>query len=133
MPNQRTGPGGEAPDSRLASVLRFATELVAWVATPWALWSVSVPVALLSVVILIGLPTVFTTPGDKAHGMVPVPGPVTVALVLMQLAAAVISSWAAWYTAIALAVSVLAVACVVAEIPRWRWLAHAKGPVRGRF
>ncbi|WP_433257149.1 hypothetical protein ACQPYK_19585 [Streptosporangium sp. CA-135522] len=122
MSNQRTGPGGESPDSRLASVLRFSSELVAWVATPWALWSVSVPAALLSVVLLIGLPTVFTTPGDKAHGMIAVPGVVTIALVLMQLAAAVASSWAAWFTPVAIVVSVLAAACVVAEIPRWRWL-----------
>ncbi|GAA4226045.1 hypothetical protein GCM10023075_25380 [Streptosporangium album] len=123
MSNQRTGPGGEAPDSRPASILRFSTELVAWVATPWALWSFSVPVALLSVVVLIGLPTVFTTPGDKAHGMIPVPGTATIALVLMQLVAAVVSSWAAWLTPIAVAVSVLAAACVITEIPRWRWLA----------
>ncbi|GAA5769884.1 hypothetical protein [Streptosporangium roseum] len=123
MSNQRTGPGGESPDSRLASVLRFSTELVAWVATPWALWSLSVPLALLSVVVLIGLPTVFTTPGDKAHGMIPVPGAVTVVLVLMQLAAAVVSAWTAWSAPVAIVVSLLAVACVVTEIPRWRWLA----------
>jgi mannose/fructose/N-acetylgalactosamine-specific phosphotransferase system component IIC len=122
VPNQRTGPGGQSPDSRLASVLRASSELIAWIATPWALWSSSIPLAILSVVVLIGLPTVFTTPGDKAHGMIPVPGVVTIALVLMELAAAVISSWSAWYPVIAIVVSVLAVACVVAEIPRWRWL-----------
>ncbi|MDP9844269.1 hypothetical protein [Streptosporangium lutulentum] len=122
MPNQRTGPGGQSPDSRLASVFRASSELVAWIATPWALWSFSIPLAILSVVVLIGLPTVFTTPGDKAHGMIAVPGAVTIALVLMQLAAAVISSWAAWYPAIAIVVSVLAAACLVTEIPRWRWL-----------
>jgi hypothetical protein len=122
VPNQRTGPGGRSPDSRLASVLRASSELVAWIATPWALWSFSVPLAILSVVVLIGLPTVFTTPGDKAHGMIPVPGVVTVALVLMELAAAVVSSWSAWHPGVALVVSVVTAACVVAEIPRWRWL-----------
>lgn len=124
MPNPRTGPGGESPDSRLASVLRASVELVAWIATPWALWSVSVPLAILSVVVLIGLPTVFTTPGDKAHGVVPVPGVVTIALVVLQLAAAVTFSWVAWVAPVAIVVSVLAVACVVTEIPRWRWLAR---------
>jgi hypothetical protein len=123
VPNQRTGPGGRSPDSRLASVLRASSELIAWVATPWALWSFSIPLAILSIVVLIGLPTVFTTPGDKAHGVIRVPGAVTIVLVLLEVAAAVVSSWHAWYSWIAIVVSVLAVACVVTEIPRWRWLA----------
>ncbi|WUD71929.1 hypothetical protein OG937_09605 [Streptomyces sp. NBC_00510] len=111
-----------APDGRVASVLRFTTELVAWVATPWALAGHSWPLAALSVVVLVGLPTVFATPGDKEQVIVPVPGAVTVALVLLQLGAAVVSSWAAWPTPVAVLVGVLAAATVVAEIPRWRWL-----------
>lgn len=126
MQNPRTGPGGESPDGRLASILRASTELVAWIATPWALWSSSIPLAILSVVVLIGLPTVFTTPGDKAHGVIPVPGVVTIALVVLQLAAAVISSWSAWAAPVAIAVSALAAACVVTELPRWRWLARRR-------
>ncbi|MET8049518.1 hypothetical protein ABZU75_18160 [Streptosporangium sp. NPDC005286] len=122
MPNPRTGPGGESPDSRLASVLRASSELVAWIATPWALWSVSIPLAILSVVVLIGLPTVFTTPGDKAHGVVPVPGLVTIALVVLQLVAAVTSSWMAWATPAAIVITALGAACVITELPRWRWL-----------
>ncbi|MDW6060093.1 hypothetical protein SAZ11_21365 [Streptomyces sp. FXJ1.4098] len=49
------------PDDRTASVLRFAVELVAWVATPWALLGHSWLLAALSVVLLIGLPTCFST------------------------------------------------------------------------
>ncbi|MFF9195857.1 hypothetical protein ACF09L_11660 [Streptomyces sp. NPDC014779] len=107
------------PDDRLASVFRFATELVAWVATPWALAGTSWLLAALSVVVLIGLPTVFATPGDKAQAMVPVPGAVTILLVLLQLAAAVVSAWPAWA---AVVVSVLAATTLVTERPRWRWL-----------
>lgn len=131
VPNPRTGPGGESPDSRLASGLRASSELVAWIATPWALWSVSIPLAILSVVVLIGLPTVFTTPGDKAHGVVPVPGVVTIALVILQLLAAVASSWVAWTTPVAIAVTALAAACVITELPRWRWLTR-RGPTSRR-
>ncbi|SNT31174.1 hypothetical protein [Actinacidiphila glaucinigra] len=116
-PTPATAPGG-----RTAAALRFTTELVAWVATPWALSGHSWLLAALSVVVLIGLPTVFATPGDKAQVIVPVPGAVTVALVLLQLGAAVVSSWAAWPTPVAALVSVLAAAAVVAETPRWRWL-----------
>ncbi|TDW81090.1 hypothetical protein [Kribbella sp. VKM Ac-2566] len=117
-----------APDSRLASVLRFATELIAWVGTPWAIAPHSVLLAIVSVVVLIGLPTVFQTRGDKPHVVVPVPGFVTVLLVLPQLVAAVVAAWFAWPTADALVVSVLAAGCVVTEQPRWRWLLSRQAP-----
>lgn len=117
------------PDADIASVLRFATELCAWVATPWALAGWSVTAAVASVVLLIGLPTVFATPGDKAQVMVPVPGAVTIALVLLQLAAAVASSWAAWPLWAAVVVTALVTACLVTERTRWRrLLASGRGP-----
>ncbi|MFG3348770.1 hypothetical protein ACGF1Z_27390 [Streptomyces sp. NPDC048018] len=110
------------PDDRLASALRFSTELVAWVATPWALAPYSWLLAALSVVVLIGLPTVFSTPGDKAQVIVPVPGVVTVLLVLLQLVAAVVAAWLAWPAGAAVVVSVLAAATLVTERRRWRRL-----------
>ncbi|MGW0854968.1 hypothetical protein [Streptomyces sp. NPDC002690] len=112
----------ERPDDRLASVLRFAVELAAWVATPWALSRYSWPLAVLSVVVLIGLPAVFATPGDKKQVIVPVPGTVTILLVLLQIAAAVVFSWSAWPARAAVPVSVLAALALVTERPRWRWL-----------
>jgi hypothetical protein len=111
------------PDDRLPSVLRFTTELVAWVATPWALAGHSWLLAVLSVVVLVGLPTCFSTPGDKAKVLVAVPGRVTILLVLLQLVAAVVGSWIAWPTWAAIVVSVLAAATVVTERRRWQWLA----------
>ncbi|MGW5192402.1 hypothetical protein ACWEOO_24365 [Kribbella sp. NPDC004138] len=117
-----------APDSRVASVLRFTTELIAWVGAPWALAPHSVPLAIGSVVVLIGLPTIFQTPGDKPHVVVPVPGAVTVLLVLLQLVAAVVAAWFAWPTGVAIVVSLLAAACVVTEQPRWRWLLSPQAP-----
>ncbi|MEU2237171.1 hypothetical protein ACH4A8_26745 [Streptomyces vietnamensis] len=110
------------PDDRTASALRFTTELVAWVATPWALAGYSWLLAVLSVVVLIGLPTLFSTPGDKAQVIVAVPGRVTILLVLLQLAAAVIASWYAWPAWAAVPVTVLAAATVVTERRRWTWL-----------
>ncbi|WP_377271545.1 hypothetical protein [Peterkaempfera sp. SMS 1(5)a] len=115
----------DIPDGRTASALRFLTELAAWAATPWALAPHSVPLAVASVVLLIGLPTVFATPGDKKQVMVAVPGPVTIALVLLQLAAAVAASWAAWPAWLAVPVTLLAAGCLVLEQPRWRALAGA--------
>lgn len=110
------------PRHGLASALRFLTELVAWVATPWALVSTSWVLAVASLVLLIGLPTVFATPGDKRYVEVAVPGWVTILLVVLTMVAAVVSAWVAWYPLAAAAVSVLVAATVVTELPRWRWL-----------
>jgi hypothetical protein len=118
-------PSAPRPDDRLASVFRFATELVAWVAAPWALAPHSVPLAVASVVVLIGLPTVFATPGDKRHVIVAVPGVVTIALVVLHLVVAVAAAWAAWHAFAAGLVSVVAVVTAVLELPRWRWLTSA--------
>ncbi|MFI1921302.1 MULTISPECIES: hypothetical protein [unclassified Streptomyces] len=112
----------ERPDDRIASVLRFASELVAWVATPWALSRYSWPYAVLAVVVLIGLPTVFSTPGDKKQVIIPVSGTVTVLLVLLQLAAATIAAWWVWPTGAAVLVSLLVAVALVTERKRWRWL-----------
>ncbi|MFJ8363506.1 hypothetical protein [Streptomyces sp. NPDC093984] len=113
------------PDDRIASALRFAAELVAWVATPWALAGRSWPLAALSVVALIGLPTLFATPGDKAHVIIAAPGWATILLVLLQLVAAVVSSWLAWPAWVAVPVTLLAAATLVTERRRWRWLTSA--------
>ncbi|GAA1667490.1 hypothetical protein GCM10009733_076290 [Nonomuraea maheshkhaliensis] len=112
----------DRPADALASVFRFATELVAWVATPWALAPYSVPPAVLVVVVLIGLPTLFATPGDKRQVIVAVPGYVTILLVVLHVVLAVAAAWAAWHAVAAAVVSVLAVVTVVLELPRWRWL-----------
>ncbi|GAA2791934.1 hypothetical protein GCM10010441_16480 [Kitasatospora paracochleata] len=112
--------------TRLADALRFLTELIAWIATPWALAAHSVPLAVLSVLVLIGLPTVFATPGDKKQVIVPVPGVATIGLVLLQLAAAVLAAWAVWPAWAALATTVLAAACLITEQPRWRRLAATR-------
>lgn len=122
--------GGELtsgrPDDRAASATRFATELVAWVATPWALAGHSWLLAVLSVVVLIGLPTVFSTPGDKANVVIAVPGWATILLVLLQLVAAVASSWLAWPVWAAVPVTVLAGVTLLTERRRWRWLVSAE-------
>lgn len=111
---------------RLADPLRFLSMLAAWVATPWALAPHSVLLAVVSVVLLLAVLTVFATPGDngmvREKILVPVPGVVTVGLVLLQLVAAVISSWVAWPTWAAVTVTVLAAASLIAEQPRWRHL-----------
>jgi hypothetical protein len=104
-------------------VLRFVSEIVAWVATPWALAAHSPVLAGVALLLLIGLPTVFVTPGDKVKVVVPVSGNITIALVVLQLLAAVIAAWAAWPVPVAILVWALVGVTVYAELPRWQRLA----------
>jgi hypothetical protein len=92
--------------------LRFACEIVAWVATPWALASHSPVLAGAALLLLIGLPAVFATPGDKVKVVVAVPGRVTVGLSVLQLLAAVV----------AFLVWALVGVTIYAELPRWKRL-----------
>ncbi|GIE85353.1 hypothetical protein [Actinoplanes regularis] len=126
---EKSGPG----HNDTASALRFLTELIAWVATPWALWSYSPILAIAAVVLLIGLPTVFGTPGDKPGGViVPVPGAVTVLLVLLQIVAAAVAAWVAWPWWAAAPVTVLCLVVPFTELPRWRRLLRTEVPTPDR-
>lgn len=98
------------------------SELVAWIATPWALAAHSPVLAGAALLLLIGLPAVFATPGDKKQVVVAVPGKVTILLVVTQLVAAAVAAWAAWPVPVALLVWVLVVLTVYSELPRWRRL-----------
>ncbi|MGW0423313.1 hypothetical protein [Streptomyces sp. NPDC003015] len=104
--------------------VRVAGEVTAWVCTPWALWSYSIPLAIGAVLLLIGLPAVFSTPGDRpgADAPVAVPGIVTILLVVLHLVAATASAWALWGTWIAATVTVLCLIVPFTELPRWRAL-----------
>jgi hypothetical protein len=94
------------------------------VATPWALWHYSIVLAIAAVVILIGLPAIFSTPGDRpgGDGPVAVPGFVTISIVLVHLTAAVVAAWAVWPWWIAVMVTALCVVVVFTEQTRWRAL-----------
>jgi hypothetical protein len=108
--------------------VRFLAELIAWVATPWALWAFSIPLAILAVVVLIVPPAIFGTPGDRPGGNPPVaaPGIVTILFLVMNLAAATLAAWTIWPWWIALAVTVLCLAVPFTERARWRFLLTAR-------
>lgn len=100
-------------------------------ATPWALAAHSPVLAGAALLLLIGLPTVFVTPGDKTKVIVAVPGRVTVGLVVLQLVAAMVASWAAWPVPEALLVWAVVLATVHSELPRWRRLTGGDLAVTG--
>ncbi len=78
------------------------------------LWGWSVWAAVGAVVLLIGLLTVFSTPGDKAT----VPGIGTILLTRPQFVAALAAAfaWPAW----------VVVAAILTQLPWWRWLRTAR-------
>lgn len=102
--------------------LRFLTELIAWIATPWALWPHSPPLAIAAVVFLIAIPAIFGTPGDRPGWDAPIaiPGVGTILLVLIQLVAASAASWALWPNWAAITVTTLCLIVISTERPRWR-------------
>ncbi|MEE1782436.1 hypothetical protein PUR71_05795 [Streptomyces sp. SP17BM10] len=105
-----------------ATGLRAGLELVGWIGLPIALWPLSVLLAIGVDVVLVGVPAVLQTPGDKRATVVAVPGWVTVLMVLAELAGAVAAGWLLFPVWAAALVSVLALACCGTELPRWRWL-----------
>ena len=104
--------------------LRFLAELIAWVGTCLALWPHSIPLAIAALVLLIGPPAIFATPGDRpgGDGLIAAPGIVTILSVLAHLAAATAAAWAIWPWWVAATVTALCVVVVGTEQPRWRSL-----------
>ncbi|MFQ5610311.1 MAG: hypothetical protein ACE5F8_08600 [Woeseiaceae bacterium] len=71
-------------DTYLSAGLRFAVELIAWVAGPWAasLWSGWL--ILPTLIVLVAMPSLFSTPGDKRQVVVATPGPIRVVIELVR-------------------------------------------------
>lgn len=123
----------EYEEPRYATALRAGLELVAWIGLPIALWPHSVLLAIGVDVVLVGVPAVLQTPGDKPATVVAVPGRVTILMVLAELAGAVAAAWLLFPAWAAVLVAVLALACCGTELPRWRrlvTLSPADGRVR---
>lgn len=111
-------------DTYWSAGLRFVVELLAWVAGPWATaelagsgWAAA-PAAL----VLLALPSLFSTPGDKQQVLVATPGPIRLLIEIVLYAAAVGGAWIAWPAWLAVATTAIVAAAAVAGIPRARWL-----------
>jgi len=101
-------------------------EVIAWVAGPWAAavvtdrWWVAIPTA----VVLVGMVSVFSTPGDKRNVVVATPGPLRLAIELLTAAVAVAGAWVVWPTWLAVIVTAVVLAALVTGFRRARWLAR---------
>jgi hypothetical protein len=116
------GRSADAVDSPAGAATRFAVELCAWVAAPWAAAQWSWVAGVLVLVVLVALPATFNVPGDKHHGGRPVSGRVRIGIELVLVAAAVIGAVAAWPAWAVAGVGILVAADLVAGLPRWAWL-----------
>lgn len=109
-------------DTPLSGGLRFAAELVAWVAGPWAVADVSVLLAVPAAVILMGLPAIFSTRGDKRQVIIATPGPLRVFLEFALHGVGVAGAWLVWPPWLALVVTVVVIAALITGSPRLKWL-----------
>ena len=115
-------PIGHPYDTPVSAGLRFSVEILAWIAGPWAVTEVTFwlwpPAALL----LIALPAVFSTRGDKRQVLVPTPGPARVLIEFLLHAVAIMGAWIAWPALVATPVTLVVAAAVVTGFPRLLWL-----------
>lgn len=109
-------------DTPLSAGFRFLTELIAWVAGPWmaSLWSSWLIVP--AVVLLVGLPAVFSTPRDKNQVIVRTPGPIRVGIELLLYGVAAVAPWFVWSPAWAGVATAIVVIAIVTGVPRMLWL-----------
>ncbi len=111
-------------DTVLSSGLRFLTELVAWVAGPWA-------ASLYSnwlVVLLVGLPSIFSTPNDKNTVVVPTAGGIRVVIEFLVYSVAAVAPWFVWSPGIAAAAATIVFATIITGATRTRWLLRGAPP-----
>jgi hypothetical protein len=109
-------------DSVLSSGLRFLTELIAWVAGPWAASLYSNWLVVPAIVLLVGLPSIFSTLNDKNTVVVPTPGGIRVVIEFLLYSVAAVAPWFVWSPGIAAAAVTVVLATIITGAARTRWL-----------
>ena len=115
-------------DTPLSSGFRFLSEIIAWIAGSWAAGLIHPAFAMVALVVLVGLPTVFTTKSDKRHMVVDTPEPGRVLVEMVQYLVAAIVPWLVWPNLLALACVLVVIASHFLGLPRTRWLLRGAPP-----
>lgn len=109
-------------DTPLSSALRFLVEVLAWVAGPRAAAQFSPWLIAPALAVLVGLPAVFSTVGDKRQVIVATPGPPRLAIELGLHAVAAVAPWLVWPPWAAAAAGAIVLVALLRGLPRARWL-----------
>ncbi|MDD9965348.1 MAG: DUF2568 domain-containing protein [Myxococcales bacterium] len=116
-------------DTPLSSGLRFLSELITWTVGPWVVWQSSPGLGVAAGIVLVALPSVFSTPGDKNTIVVATPGPVRLAIELLLYAVGALGPWLVWSLPVSLLCTSVIAASIITGIPRLLWLFRgAKSP-----
>lgn len=83
----------------------------------WSRWLV-----LPALILLVGLPSVFSTPNDKNKVVVPTPGNIRVAIEFFLYSVAVIAPWFVWSPAASGIAVGIVMASIFVGVPRMIWL-----------
>lgn len=120
------GPGISPFDTVLSSSTRFIIEVVAWIAGPCATGEVlgSPWWAVPALIVLVALPAVFNTPGDKHTTGIATPGPIRIAIEMLLLVVAIVAAWIVWPEWLAVLVTLVGVMLLRSGVARYRWLAN---------
>ena len=128
MKSSNKSPLNHPHDTVLSSGLRFLAELIAWIAGPWAASLYSNWLVVLAAVLLIGLPSIFSTPNDKNTVIVPTPGGIRVVIEYLLYSVATVAPWFVWSPGIAGAAATIVFAAIITGIARTRWLLRGAPP-----
>jgi len=109
-------------DTPAGSGFRFMTEIIAWVTGTWFAGSVHAFFGVVALITMVGLPTVFTTTGDKKHTMFETPGPIRAGIDFFQFGVAAVVPWFIlpnWLAAVCVAI---VAAALIFGRRRFLWL-----------
>jgi hypothetical protein len=109
-------------DTVLSSGLRFLTELIAWIAGPWAASLYSNWLVVPVIVLLVGLPSIFSTLNDKNTVVVPTPGGIRVVIEFLLYSVAAVAPWFVWSPSVAVGADIVVLATIITGAARTRWL-----------
>ena len=129
-PKNETKKNDNPLDTVASGASRFAVEIAAWVAGPWAAaelagtWIATIP----TLIVLIALPGAFSTVGDKRQVVVAVPGRVRLLIELVLIAVAISSAFLVWTPIGGIIVAVLAALMLVTGFRRAKWLLSNRPP-----
>lgn len=109
-------------DTMISAGLRFRTELIARIGGPMVLARIAPWLVVVGIAILMGLPSIFSTPNDKRTVIVPTPGSLRVLLELFLYFVAGVSPWLLWPVPVAALLSFVVLVSMVFGVPRFLWL-----------